>query len=396
MTQEKYADRTTILIVDDNAKNLEVLGGFLKKEGMTVEFALDGSAALNWLEKCHFDVILLDIMMPGMNGYEVCSHIKSNPLTRETPVIFITAQTDTESIIKAFEYGAVDYITKPFIQSELLARIKSQAVIKKSNEKILLYIDKIEYQNRNIKGSLEYARNIQNALRSSSSELLSFSDTFILQLPKDIVSGDFYWHCKIEDKAILAVMDCTGHGVPGALMSILGTILLDEIILREKITEPDRILESLRTKIISSLGQDKNTLKVKDTMEGSVIRYDSAYDLLHFSGAFNSMIHIHNNKIKEIRGDRTPVGYYEWMGKFSLKTINIEKGDTVYLFSDGYMDQFGGPESKKIMSKRFREILLKYHRLPMASQKAELLDNLNKWMGEEEQTDDILIAGIRF
>jgi serine phosphatase RsbU (regulator of sigma subunit) len=137
-------------------------------------------------------------------------------------------------------------------------------------------------------------------------------------------------------------------------------------------------------------------IKVKDGMEGSVISYDPESGLLNFSGTCNPIIHIHDHELKEIKADRMSIGYYEWMGKFTLKTINIEKGDIIYLYSDGYVDQFGGTESKKIMSKRFREMLYKNHNLPLASQKAKLLDYLNNWKGDGEQTDDILLAGIRF
>ena len=335
--------------------------------------------------------------MPGMDGFEVCSLLKKNPSYSETPIIFITAKTDSESIIKGFESGAVDYITKPFIKSELLARVRLQVDIKKSKDKILLYLNKIEVQNRYMKDSIGYARKIQNSILSSSSVILAdIPDNFILLLPKDIISGDFYWHCKLNNKIVLAVMDCTGHGVPGALMSILGVTLLNEIVLHENIMEPDKILESLRRKTISSLGQDQEAMKVKDGMDGSVINYDPDTGVLNFSGGFNPVIHIHNHEITVIKGDRLPIGYYERIGKFTLKTINIEKGDIIYLFSDGYKDQFGGPKSKKIMAGRFRELLLKFHDLPLIAQKTELLDYLNKWKGDEEQTDDILIVGIRF
>jgi len=129
MEQENIPNQSSILIVDDNVKNLQVLGGFLQIEGCMVEFALDGVSALKWLEKRKFDLILLDIMMPGMDGYEVCSIIKKNPAIKDIPLIFITAKTDSESIVKGFEAGAVDYITKPFIKSELIVRVKTQLSI---------------------------------------------------------------------------------------------------------------------------------------------------------------------------------------------------------------------------------------------------------------------------
>jgi sigma-B regulation protein RsbU (phosphoserine phosphatase) len=397
MNQDKEIDNSSILIVDDNVRNLQVLGGFLKNEGLVAEFAIDGISAIDWLEKKKFDLILLDIMMPGMDGFEVCCRIKNNPAIADIPVIFITAKSDSESIIKGFNSGAVDYITKPFIQSELLARVKTHLNIIKSKEQIVQDLNKIEEKNKNINSSIEYARNIQNAVLSTSEFNLKYlPEHFILNSPKDILSGDFYWINNIREQVIFAVMDCTGHGVPGALMSILGVTLLNETILHENILQPDKILESLRRKLIFSLGQRQAIINVKDGIEGSVINYDHESGILKFAGTLNPIIHIHDHEINEIRGDRIPIGFYEKVATFSLKTLNIKKGDIIYLFSDGYMDQFGGPEFKKIMSKRFKELLLKVHNLPLISQKTEIFDYLVQWKGDREQTDDILVVGIRF
>jgi phosphoserine phosphatase RsbU/P len=388
---------SSVLVVDDNPKNLQVLGGMLQKEGMEVEFALNGDSAINWLKKRSFDLVLLDILMPGMDGYEVCSIIKNDAALCNTPVIFITAKTDSDSIIRGFKEGGVDYITKPFIPSELMARVRSQINIQKSKESILTYLKEIEVSNRNIRDSIEYARNIQKAVMHTSFDRTGFNlENFIVNLPKDIVSGDFYWYHKIFDEFIIAVMDCTGHGVPGAFMSVLGITLLNEIVLHNKIISPDEILERLREKIITSLGQNRKKLRIKDGMEGAVISFNRKNNTLGYSGAFNPMIHVHNHEMNIIKPDRIPVGFYEKKDKFTLKTIAIEKGDMVYLSSDGYMDQFGGPEKRKIMSKGYMDLLLRNHNLPMDSQGSELIDNLIKWKGEMDQTDDILVVGIRF
>lgn len=394
---ENYSQPGSILVVDDNPRNLQVLGGLLQKEGMNVEFALDGNTALDWLAKKTFDLVLLDIMMPVMDGYQVCSLIKINPSTKDIPVIYITAKTDSESIVKGFETGGIDYITKPFIPSELLARVRSQLEIKQSKKKILLYLKEIEEKNRDLQDSIEYASNIQNAvLGGSSCKFTCWPDNFILYLPKDIVSGDFYWSCKVKDITVLAVMDCTGHGVPGALMSILGVTLLNEIVLHEGILQPDKILEYLRKKLIDALGQYHNKARIKDGMEGSVISFNTRSEILYYSGAFNPLYHIHNHELNLIKADKIPIGYFEREDKFTLKNIPIKKSDIIYLSSDGYFDQFGSAESKKIMSKNFMDLLAKNHNLPMSSQKKELISFLNHWKGDDEQTDDILVVGIKF
>jgi len=386
----------SVLIVDDNINNLQVLGGFLQNEGLLVEFALDGMSALKWLDKKKFDLVLLDIMMPGMDGYEICSLIKKNPAFNEIPIIFITAKTDSESIIKGFEAGAVDYITKPFIKSELLIRVKTQLNIKKANEQIDHYLKKIEQRNRNISDSIEYARYIQNAVISTSENNLKYlPEYFILDLPKDILSGDFYWVCKTEKIIIIAVMDCTGHGVPGALMSILGITLLNETVLNDRILQPDKILESLRSKIINALGSKKGYEHIKDGIEGAVICFDPGSNKLSFSSAFNPLILIHADKISEIKADRIPIGYHDVNGNFTLHEIDIEKNDTIYLFSDGIIDQFGGPENRRFMIKRLKEMLLGNHNKTMIRQKEIITEALNRWKGDTIQTDDILVLGIR-
>jgi phosphoserine phosphatase RsbU/P len=397
MDQIELSKSISILVVDDNPKNLQVLGGLLQKEGIDVEFALDGIAALSWLDKKSFDLVLLDIMMPGMDGFEVCSIIKKNPSLTDIPIIFITAKTDSESIIKGFEIGGVDYITKPFIPSELMARVRSQVQIKKSKEKIISYLNEIKLRNQNIQDSIHYARNIQKAVLSTSlSKFGSYPENFILYLPKDIVSGDFYWYYRMNDSFILAVMDCTGHGVPGAFMSILGMTLLNEIVVHDKILRPDEILENMRTGIKNSLGQNNEMMKIKDGIDGVVINYDFNSCILSYSGAFNPILHIHNNIINRICPDRIPVGYYEKEQKFTLKTVDIEKDDMVYLYSDGYIDQFDRKGERKIMSRLFMDLLLKINNMELHKQKKELLDFLINWKGEMEQTDDILVVGMRF
>ena len=390
MDQKKIIDSSSILIVDDNVRNLQVLGGFLKNEGIEAEFAIDGISAFDWLGKKKFDLILLDVMMPGIDGFEVCSKIKNNPAYQDISVIFITAKADTDSIIKGFKAGAVDYITKPFIKSELLARVKTHLNIINSKQIIIHYLKKIN-------SSIEYARNIQDAvLNTSEVNTENLPKYFIFNRPKDILSGDFCWINKIDAQAIFAVMDCTGHGVPGALMSILGTTLLNETITQENVLLPDKILESLRKKLIRSLGQNQVIISVKDGIEGSIVNYNLESGVLLYAGTLNPIIHISDNKMNEIKADRIPIGFYEKQVNFSLKTINIKKGDTIYLFTDGYFDQFGGPDTKKIMSKRFSELLFKNHNLPLRSQKKKLIDYLKWWQKDEEQTDDILIVGIQF
>lgn len=386
----------SVLIVDDNPKNLQVLGGFLQNEGMMVEFAMDGNSALNWVQKQKFDLMLLDIMMPGMSGYEVCSEIKKNAGDNEAPVIFITAKTDSDSIVEGFNCGAVDYVTKPFIRSELLARVKTQIKIKRSADLIRQYLAEIEEKNRNITDSIRYAKNIQKAILDKPGTVKQLPENFVIFLPKDIVSGDFFWFNNLDETVVLAVMDCTGHGVPGALMSILGITLMNEIVNTHRILPPDKILGVLRDEIIQALGQKGEKENIKDSIEGSIVCYDRKNGKIQFSGSFNPLVLIRGNEIIEIKADRFPIGYFEIMKEFSLSEIKIKKDDVIYLYTDGYADQFGGPDKRKFTRKRFLELLHKHHAQPLDMQKKILSESFNRWKGVLNQTDDVLVAGFRF
>jgi sigma-B regulation protein RsbU (phosphoserine phosphatase) len=397
MIEEIIFDPPSVLVVDDNAKNLQVLGGFLKIEGLLVEFALDGISALKWLEKKKFDLILLDIMMPGMDGYEVCSIIKKNPLVCDIPVIFITAKTDSESIVRGFDAGAVDYINKPFIQSELLVRVKTQLSIGRSKEQEQHYLNVIEEKNLNISSNIDHAKYIQAAVLSMSEKYLKYlPEHYLVYLPKDTLSGDFYWLYKTGRKLIIAVMDCTGHGVSGALMSILGITLLNESVTHDNNLQPDIILDSLRTKLIHALGQKEGVGHLHDGIEGIVISYDSELKILQYSGSFNPLIMIHSGEMTCVKADMFPIGFYDDNKPFTLHEIKIEENDIIYMFSDGILDQFGGPGNRRFMIKHLKEIFFDNHSADMKLQKEILMKEIDLWRGDQVQTDDIIVMGIRF
>lgn len=385
-----------VLIVDDNPKNLQILGNYLQNEGYHVEFALDGNSALDWIKRTDFDLILLDIMMPGMDGFEVCRIIKNDPVKQKIPVIFLTAKIDTESIINAFDIGAVDYVVKPFNQKELVARVRTQIEIKKSRDEIAGNLKEIENKNKLITYSIKYAQTIQTAIMKTSQNGSDFfSEQFCLLLPKDIVSGDFYWYHRIDNKLLVGVFDCTGHGIPGAFMSILGVTLLNETVIREKIKEPHLILNRLREKIIEALGQRGIVSEVSDGMDGSIISYDLHCKKLVYSGAYNPIYLIRDNEIIEFKGDRMPLSFHPKMASFSSHEIKTKPNDIIYLFTDGYNDQFGGQELKKFRKSQLKEVLIRHQKKPLKVQKQLLLDAYLNWRGKEEQVDDITILGLR-
>jgi ligand-binding sensor domain-containing protein/serine phosphatase RsbU (regulator of sigma subunit) len=269
--------------------------------------------------------------------------------------------------------------------------------IQRQKDEIEQQRDLINKKNIDITDSLKYARKIQSSINPPD-ELLDklLPDHFLINKPKDIVSGDFCWYTQTNDKIIVTVADCTGHGVPGAMMSILGINSLNEIIINYGITEPSRVLEFLRLKVITSLSQHSKDSPSFDGINLGLCVIDQKTMSVQFSGAINNMVHIQDGVLNLIRADRIPIGVSDLEHKpFTDNEFQGKKGDVLYLFSDGFQDQFGGEREKKFSSKRFIDLLFSLHHKPIPEQKKELENTLSNWMGDNEQTDDITILGFR-
>lgn len=266
----------------------------------------------------------------------------------------------------------------------------------KANRQLQHANDIINEKNRDITSSLEYASKIQEALLPTKENENLFVDSFILLKPKDIVSGDFYWYSVVDGKKIMAAIDCTGHGVPGAFMSMIGNTFLHEIVNERKIITPGTILDELRKKVIKAMNHSAMEGSRKDGMDMSLCMIDEASMTMEFSGANNPIYIIQNNQLVEIKGDKKPVGYMpERPEDFINHSIKINSGDVVYLFSDGYADQFGGSKGKKFKYKQLKDLLLKNSQLEMQVQKEILIDTFNAWKGNLEQIDDVCVIGFR-
>jgi serine phosphatase RsbU (regulator of sigma subunit) len=264
------------------------------------------------------------------------------------------------------------------------------------NAEVLKQKDIIEQKNQSITESIQYASRIQTAVLPPVSFLSDWGiDNFILYKPKDIVSGDFYWGVEKNEKIILAAGDCTGHGVPGAFMSMLGHAFLDEIISTKDPENAADILNLLRDEIISALKQKGTTGEAHDGMDISLVILDLKAGKLDYAGANNPLYLIRDGKMIQYKADRMPIGIHVTsITPFTNQSVEIRKDDYLYLFSDGYADQFGGPNGKKFMYKPFQELLLKHHEKPMELQK-EILDNtFGKWKNDREQVDDVLVIGL--
>ncbi len=256
--------------------------------------------------------------------------------------------------------------------------------------------DLIAYQKKHITDSIHYAKRIQTALLPSLELFSDEIDHFVLYKPRDIVSGDFYWVAKIDGQQMVIAADCTGHGVPGAFMSMLGVSLLNEIILNKRIIQPDQVLNVLREYIIQSLKQVVQTSGIKDGMDMCVCLIDFKKNKMQFAGANNPLWIFADGKLNEMKGDKMPVAIHDNMPPFTNHVVDIKKGDTFYIFSDGYADQFGGPQQKKILNKNFKMLLLKVQNLPMLEQGSKINEFFEDWRKELEQIDDVCVIGIRY
>jgi serine phosphatase RsbU (regulator of sigma subunit) len=255
----------------------------------------------------------------------------------------------------------------------------------------------LEEKNKEILDSINYAQRIQHALLASEGMLRkNLPEHFVLFKPKDIVSGDFYWACEAHDKFYFVVADSTGHGVPGAFMSLLNISFLNEAINEKGIKKPNEVLAHVRSRLITSLAIEGSNEGGNDGMDCILMVLDKSKTKLEVSCAHNPLLIIHTNELREIAADKIPVGKsVKNEQAFTTHTIDLKKGDILYAFTDGFADQFGGPNGKKLKYKALCNTLLENKDLPLSSQKENLLKLFSAWKGDLEQVDDVLIAGIR-
>lgn len=268
--------------------------------------------------------------------------------------------------------------------------------IQKHCDTVSAQCDLISYQKQHITDSIMYAKRIQTALIPSVELFSDKLDHFILFKPLSIVSGDFYWFGTEEGKHIIIAADCTGHGVPGAFMSMLGVTMLNEIVSNKKIIMPDEILNKLRDDIIHSLGQVAEGDSVKDGMDVAVCVVDFEKDILWYAGANSPLYLVRDNELIHYRADKMPVAIHYRMDPFTRHEISLKKEDAFYVFSDGYADQFGGPEDKKFMTAQLKKTLVDIVNEPMMKQGEILNEIFETWKGDSPQIDDVMLIGVRY
>ncbi len=291
------------------------------------------------------------------------------------------------------------------IDTDITKIKEAERFIEEQNKEIKKQRDIAINQKNEITDSIEYAKHIQNAILPSFKLLDEhLKEYFVYNKPKSIVSGDFYWVAKRENKLIIAVADCTGHGVPGALMSMLGVTFLNKIVLEKRITKTSEILNRLRSNIIRALHQTGSAGEASDGMDIAVAVIDINTNMLQFSGAMNPLLLIRKTgnpgdkyEFIRLKHDIMPIAINQMLdAKYTSKEIELIKGDSIYLFTDGFTDQFGGKEGMKFTYKKFKELLLNIQEFTMDRQKEIIDEELTKWKGNYHQTDDILVLGYRY
>lgn len=308
----------------------------------------------------------------------------------------ITAE-DTETVVVSAELSK-KWIEKYPTWRQYIFDLYSKRLdeLIKQHELVTEQNSVIKQKNESIEDSIKYASRIQQAVLPSNDYMRSIlSDYFVLNRPRDIVSGDFYWVEQKNNKLVVVAADSTGHGVPGAFMSLLGVTMLNEIVFGTEKLTANQILENLRLKIKKSLKQQNNINTQKDGFDMAICLIDLNNHTLEFSGAYNPLYLIRNNETKIIKADKMPVGVYLRERKFTNHQVDLQKNDMLYMFSDGFADQMGGESGGKFKTKNFRELLIKIHKKTTTEQYRILSDTFDKWKGTHEQTDDVLVMGVK-
>jgi serine phosphatase RsbU (regulator of sigma subunit) len=300
-------------------------------------------------------------------------------------------------IVVSFVAGIVAY---HFWKYKPFNHVKTRIKLQETEEELSMVQtqkNELEMREKNTTDSLIYAQRIQEALLPSEDYFRRwFSEAFIYYRPKDIVSGDFYWIGERSDKIFIVAADCTGHGVPGALMSMIGLDIIDKAINVDLKDNPAEILSMLNRELEKMFNREKSLGDIiHDGMDIGICVIESKRNRFIYSGAFFPLYIMREGTLIEIKGDKLIMGMNPGGEPYTNHEQELKEGDIMYLFSDGYPDQFGGSENKKFMYRRFRHLLTTIHKFPVADQKSILDENMRTWMGNNRQIDDMLILGFR-
>jgi sigma-B regulation protein RsbU (phosphoserine phosphatase) len=396
-----------ILLLEDNYSDAELLIRTLNKAEMKHELHLVDTKAhfIAELDEFKPDIIVSDHSLPSFNSLEALEIARKK--RSDIPFILVTGSVPEEIADDFMKAGMDDYISKDSLLRLPISirNIFSKTTAKREKEKVeclhkelQVAYSEIEENNKNMMDSINYAKLIQEAMLPEKSVLTNyFPNSLIIYRPKDIVSGDFYWFVERNNKLLIAVADCTGHGVPGSLMSMIGYGLLNEIVNVKKVMKPSDILAMLNKGIRRTLKQDKVGNQRCDGMDIALCSIDRATHEMEFAGANRHLIYFRDKSLEMIKGNKIGIGglHDESVINFTNHKIKYDEGDVLYLCTDGYADQFGGSKGRRMMTRNMIKILEKSLSFGVNDQEQLLNHWLDKWQGNHEQTDDILLIGIQ-
>ena len=389
----------TIVVIDDELDVLELVSFNLTRQGYSFITFEEPELALDFILNNKTDLILSDWMMPEISGIDLLKKIRNNQKLTSIPFVMMTCRNLEDDVVFALQAGADDYIKKPFNLKELFLRINK--ILKWDsnskffqNENELFRAQNKHYQE--IIQSISYAKKLQVAILPSKQDFLKkFPHSFIFYQPKDLVSGDFFWYSLKGNSLILVVADCTGHGVPASLMTILGNAMLQKIVNEQGERNPGNILEELDLAIINALKQTNGSDEPKDGMDVSLVEFNLESRKGIFSGAFGKLFLAKNSDVIEISGNRYPIGglQLEKNRKYQNHPFELESKQELFLTTDGFYDQFGGSKGKKFKKTPFKNLLEVLSTISSYQQETELHKIFTEWKGINEQTDDVLVVG---
>ncbi len=379
--------RSKILLLEDDMISLQMHTDILASAGYDLDYSIAGNNFSELLFAKSFDLIMVDMLLEGIGEFDLIKKIRNSQHNVNTPVVFISDHRKKKTRIQGLHISGIDFLKKPYAKEELLTRINNQISFQRNKKEL--------EQHRLVDQSIQYAERIQKAMSVPESTLDKlFPNNFLISIPRDVVSGDFFWAHQQRSNTIVALADCTGHGVPGAFLSILGNSLLDEIISQQKITNAGAMLDTLREKYKYTFLKNESPHPLTDGMDISLIILDRKKKQMHFAGAFQKVLIQKKDELIEMRGDMQPIGLYPSESSFKNHTINVEPGTKIFLTTDGYIDQFGGPQQKKHQFSRYRKLIESTGHQSLNEQKDALLKNLWEWQGINEQVDDIMLMGL--
>ncbi len=438
--------KPVIVCVDDEKLILDSLKTQLQHRFISdydLEIAESGEEALELLQELLEDqieipLVISDQIMPGMKGDELLVEI--NKISPKTNKILLTGQASAEAVGNALNNAKLyRYISKPWEETDLVLTVKEaiksyykdktiveknealeesikalerangqledynvrlESLVKERTEQVIAQKEEIEKKSNSMLASINYAYRIQNAMLPNKKKLLKkFPNAFIYFEPKNIVSGDFYWFSEMNDLFIVAAIDCTGHGVPGAILSMIGMRELNNIIFEYRIVKPHLILKFLHEGVRSMLQQEEGSNR--DGMDASICAIDKPNNKVYFSGAKNSLVYVNLKEngekvINQIKGDPKSIGGFqkEKLREFTLHEFDLKYPSNLYLFSDGIQDQFGGTETKKFGKNNLINLLTQISHQPPDNQYKILDKTFKDWKGSNKQIDDIMLLGL--